>query len=872
MALQTQRPADVPGGHDATTRHLEEQAAVAALYVTKQGEGSQAKTGQEFLDSNHRLSSAGAATSLKYANPQDLPSFPSSGLKTSDSAAGAAASLGWAAQRPFTHWKPDPSTSASAAALRAKDYKMAPLWQPEQSAHGAKAAVLAHKGSLKVDVWQPEASPWGNSAALTAFKKFGAGGLSPVLDYGYNSLGRRGSLLAASGAMTNGRRRAESTPIAIASKIETYPDEKNATTNALRAAESASRRQMRAGTFEQGAIPYTAMPREMYTSHPPVAPEVEEMDRQHTLHASAVAMARNMYSQQQKKFEAVSDTPRKSHGRRFSASTSGDEVQPARFSNLQEAAHKLAQERLAKLHDKYTQNREYRDYYASPPPLSRFTSRGRTRRRAASDGGMSQDKLQSNKIRAQMSHFSTNVSEVDSKRQKDREALIAAAQRNVAKKLHGMDERVFADTGKVPPSLLSEWEMKAHAAAQEKSDTRMENYGKVHIGGGKFVNQSDIDQVAQKNVQPVLDEIQEKAEAEKARQAALKAEQETEARKAGEKKARDRESKDLNKKIKPRKSEEKNARKEEARLVKERRKSAKRESLGEELATAAPAVPDALAEPKEPVAVKPIDASEEPLTTTAMAIEAATRETVITDIIATEPTTTESDAIQPTLSEPAISRPIITEPSATTGVGTGLLTIGDKPPRAAPHPPVAQESESIPIRTSMEDEASLRMRENAARTTADEAPNRKVKSWFKNRFSRRLSRGAEKPVEKKPMEKEKERGKEEGFVGGAALAGASSNNSTASLERPSSSRDVALAGKVKEEIPIAEPGEIVAGPSDHCMVEEALARTAKKEAPSTDDEFQEARDRFDESLATPPTFSAVKEASPVRDSRFIEEI
>ena len=66
MALETQRPADVPGGHDATTRHLEEQAAVAALYVTKQGEGSQAKTGQEFLDSNHRLSSAGEFRTSEY--------------------------------------------------------------------------------------------------------------------------------------------------------------------------------------------------------------------------------------------------------------------------------------------------------------------------------------------------------------------------------------------------------------------------------------------------------------------------------------------------------------------------------------------------------------------------------------------------------------------------------------------------------------------------------------------------------------------------------------------------------------------------------------------------------------------------------------
>ena len=496
-------------------------------------------------------SRAGAATSLKYANPQDLPSFPSSGLKTADSAAGAAASLGWANKKPFTHWKPDPSASASVAAMRAKDYKMAPLWQPEQSAHGAKAAILAHRGSSKVDSWQPEASGWGNSAALTAFKKYGAGGMSPVLDYGYNGPARRGSLLAASGAMTNGRRRAESTPVPMAQKIETYPDEKNATTNALRAAESASRRQKLAGgSFEQGAIPYTAMGREMYTSHPPVAPEVEEAQRQDTLHASAVAMARSMYTQQQKKFEAVSEAPHGARTRRFSTSSSGDEVQPHNFSNLQEAAQKLAHERLAKLHDEHAQNREYRDYYAAPRPLSKFTGRGRTRRRAVSDGSVDQDKEQSNRIRAQMSQFSTDVSEVDAKRKKDREALIAAAQRNVTKRLHGMDEKVFADTGKVPPSLLSEWEMKAHAAAQEKSASRMENYGKVHIGGGKFVDQSDIDQVAQKNVQPVLDEIHEKAEAERERQVALKAEQETEARRLSEKKARDRESRELNKKMK----------------------------------------------------------------------------------------------------------------------------------------------------------------------------------------------------------------------------------------------------------------------------------------------------------------------------------
>lgn len=501
------------------------------------------------------MDGTGAAASLKYANPQDLPSYPTAGLK-GDSAAGTAASLGWANQKPFEHWKPDSSASASAAAMMAKDYKMAPLWQPEQSASGAKAALLAHRDGGKVDIWQPESDPaWGNSAAAQAFKKFGAGTLSPVLDYGYTSLGRQGSLLAATGAMATGRKRAESSPV-VTPRAETYPDENNAAANALSAATSASSRGKRTGVpSDGGAVPYTNMSREMYTANPPVAPEVEEQNYRNSLRASAIAMAQGMYNVQQKQFEAVSNAQlgaSAAHGRTASIDTESDEVQPMRFNNLQEAAQKLAQERLAKLHDEFSQNREYREYYGSSiQPQSKLSVRGRARRRASSDNSRDQDKEQSNKIRAQMSLFSSNLSQVDQKkRQQDREALIAVAQRNVTKSLHGMDERVFADTGKVSPSLLSEWEVKAHAAAQAKSDTRMENHGKVHIGGGKFINQSAIDLVAKRNVQPVLDEINEKAEVERERQAALKLEQETQARKAAEKKSRERESKEINKKLK----------------------------------------------------------------------------------------------------------------------------------------------------------------------------------------------------------------------------------------------------------------------------------------------------------------------------------
>ena len=477
-------------------------------------------------------------------------------MKKGDSAAGAAASLGWANQKSFEHWKPDPSASASAAAVLAKDYKMAPLWQPESTSYGAKAALLAHKDGGKVDIWRPEATTWGNSAAQQAMKTDRAGGLSPQLDYGHTAIGRQGSLMAATGAMSTSRKRAESQPI-YTQKAETYPDEGNAAANALSAATSAAKAKKRSDySSEAGAVPYTNMAREMFTSHPPVQPEVDEQNREASLHASAVVMAKQMFNYQQKQIEAASAAQRGAVAahRRPSSVSSSDEPAPMRFNNLQEAAQKLAQERLAKLHDEHAKNREYRDYYSSAPPQqqgSRLSIRGRTRGRAGSDGQFDEDREQSNKIRAQMSLFSSNLSQVDmKKRQQDREALIAVAQRNVTKSLHGMDEKVFADTGKVAPSLLSEWEVKAHAAAQAKSDTRMENYGKVNIGGGKFINQSEVNLVAAKNVQPVLDEISEKAAAERERQAAIKAEQELQQRKAAEKKARDKDEKEINKKLK----------------------------------------------------------------------------------------------------------------------------------------------------------------------------------------------------------------------------------------------------------------------------------------------------------------------------------
>ncbi|CAD6441897.1 950b8189-ec1c-4df8-9a77-be5e0b8ac686 [Sclerotinia trifoliorum] len=842
-------PHMIPLPDDSPTRtssnKLEDQAATAALYITNQN-NRKPKPGCEFLDSDNKLSSAGAAASLKYAKPRDLPSYPSAGLKKDQSAAGTAASLGWQNQKTFKHWKPDPSASASAAAMLAKDYKMKPLWQPEASAHGAKAALLAHKANKGVDLWQPEPTAWGNSAATLAMKKGNT--LSPQLDYGHTAIGRQGSLLAATGAMSSSMKRAKSTPVKTP-KPETYPDEANAASNALRAAKSVHKTQtntekiaypaetttsnnaMKAAvavhksntvrkpnTFEKGvgSVPYTAMPREMYTSNPPVKQLEQELNkdqnREDVLKASAIAMAKRMYNQQQKQLDAASHAQSgavAAHGQRRLSIDSDDEPTPMRFNNLQEKAQQLAHERISRMTTEDIQNREYRDYYGGTPSLSsKLSIRGRTRRRASS---YDEDRHQSEKIRAQMSLFSSNISQVDEKkRQRDREALLAAAQRKVNDRIHEMDEKVFAQTGKVAPSLLNEWELKAHEAAQAKSEARLENYGKVDIGGGKFVDQSVIDAAAAKIIQPVLDDMNSKADAKRFQDAAMKLDEEHRRRKSQEAKMREKEEKEITKKLKQQeKDEEKERRAEEKAAKKEHRKSAPKSE------------PDALKVFPIPTASK----SERPST-------APTTERIRTS--------TEDQA----------------QVSAQMSGATNDANTTQQPTSTATSP--TSESGS------------------------------KVKNWLKSKMGR-ISGRHSKSLSESSAKKEAA-GSKKGFVGGHAYTGASVNNSTVSLGQHSvmdvanatilvpGSNPVAVPTKQPEEFERANgikatAGDDVSSVSDHSSDK----KKNKEEVLSGDDdeeEFQEARDNFDEELVPPRPFSSqgTTSSSPGRAPKFHEEI
>ncbi|KAK4458869.1 hypothetical protein QBC42DRAFT_275816 [Cladorrhinum samala] len=455
---------------------------------------------------------------LRYANAEDLPSYPSAGLKEGSTAASAAATLGWA-KKPVEPWRPDTKTSsasASAAALLAADYKSPTKDRGVQpiSAAGSQAALAA--SSIRKHQKSPSTPPslWGSSAANLAFKGTKPPPAPPASPPSTETatLARQNSMRAAQGAMTGIRRpRASSSP----QVVQTYPDQANAAANALSAATLAHR----PARSEVGAVPYTTMSRSMFTSKPPVKPEIDEKERADVLHASAVVMARKMYNQQQKMIDSAKEHRRSSsfprHGTARPTNPGHEEKSPMMYGNLQEAAYRLAQERLAKIHTEHDQN--LADYYGTLNRSKTGSIRGKlTRRRSSSDGDLLEDQRRSQHIRKQMSMLNTKLTEVDEeKRTKDRQALLAAAQRNVKAQLHDMDKKLQAETGRVPLSTMSDWERKARVAAQTRFDaTNIQTSQKVDIGGGKFLDQAEIDQIAARKVQPLLDEINERAERE----------------------------------------------------------------------------------------------------------------------------------------------------------------------------------------------------------------------------------------------------------------------------------------------------------------------------------------------------------------------
>ncbi|KAK4171955.1 hypothetical protein QBC36DRAFT_338908 [Triangularia setosa] len=523
---------------------------------------------------------------LRYANAEDLPSYPSAGLTEGSAAASAAATLGWANRKPTEAWKPNSnitSTSASTAALLAAGNKTLLVGRENQpvSTAGSQAAVAASSAQRQSKSPLSPPSIWVSSAANLAFNANKPPTITvsdaAVTTPESTSLARQNSMRAAKGAMSGLRPRAKSTPQPLVQ--DTYPDQANSASNALSAATMAHRPTV---SEAGGAVPYTTMDRRMFTSNPPVRLEVEEKQRADVLHASAVAMAKRMYNQQQRR----ADNSTKTHARSSSfprhdpnRSLDADEEPPVVYNNLQEAAYRLAQERLAKLQEEHQKNRDMSDYYGTPgaPHRSKFgTIRGKlTRKRSSSDGDLLEDQRRSQHIRKQMSMLNSKLSEVDEeKRAKDRQALLAAAQRNVRAQLHDMDERVLAEKGGIPLKSMGDWERKALVAAQTRFDENNTSYhaGKIDLGGGKFMDKSEVDAIAARKVQPLLDEINERAEREKVRLEEERLEEERRREEAEKNRLREKEIQDIHKKLKDQQKEDERVRRAELKEEDKRRK------------------------------------------------------------------------------------------------------------------------------------------------------------------------------------------------------------------------------------------------------------------------------------------------------------
>ena len=432
------------------------------------------------------------------------------------------------------------------------------LWKPGLSASAGKAALIAHKDGGKVNLWTPEQTKEGNSAAGSALRKKG---LAPELDYGYTTEGHKKALVAATGAISTARRPASSSS----------HDEEMLPRGALNAATIANQPSMKRKTeakrssfaadsaaLEAARVQHLGrnVPREMFGEHPPLKLEDQEKRHQDALHASAVSMAKQMDEVIQKKGYYNRTTTPGSAGRtavskaesvrKSEATAAADDLrqQALQYIHLQEAARRSATERLKKLYtDDELAFRDYYGYSPAPPQRSRLSVIGRPRGRASSESNPRRRRLgndgdanssdddddairasalrrqqQPTSFRDQMApHFD------EKKRQQDRVNLLAAAQRNVQSSLTTMDKQVYKNTGKVPPSMQMEWEAKAKAKAQATAENEARKaaatHGKIDVGGGKFVDQAEVEAIASRRVQPTLDEINDKAERQRAEEA-----------------------------------------------------------------------------------------------------------------------------------------------------------------------------------------------------------------------------------------------------------------------------------------------------------------------------------------------------------------
>jgi hypothetical protein len=585
------------------------------------------------------------------------------------------------------------------------------------------------------------------------------------------------------------------------------------------------------------------------------------------MHASAIAMAQQMYKIIEKREKETGEAgyaATAAHGRGRSTSLMSDEATPMKYGNLQEAAQRLAQQRLAKLHDENYKNREYLDYYGSPQPSQRF-SKGRFRRRASSDTAVeeSRDRRQNVRFQAAQPLYSSDISQIDAKtRQRDRDMLLAAAQRNVQRSLQGIDERVYAQTGRPTPSMMGQ-ETLPMAIAQQRVQQQQgppQRGDKVSIGHGALVDRSSVDALAFRNVQPVLHQINTESDAEQARRTEIKLDEEEAKRQIEREREREHELKEIDKQLKEHDKQEKKERKGQENFFKRQSKRwSKQSSKSKSTQSRESYVPEPLAMSG---AVGGGGVSEYDRVATAEYEPSVER---------AEPT----PAFEPAPAVQPVQQAPITPPTQPVRVAEPVQPVEPAkpaPPTLAVQPPEPTEEEDVPEIPVSEytdkgksSQPFTRLQKSTRPSQTSANSQLGVKSWLKTAF-RRTSKGQKEELEK-------QNGTGGLFVGGASLAqqvdGTPSQVATKTMFGDDSEVPVSryLTGTDGSKYSQEQEGSAAGGASVLNPVRETAAPREEEAY-----ESEEARDQFNDADVVMPIFESSRPLSPARDSRFKEVI
>ncbi|KAA8902511.1 hypothetical protein TRICI_005872 [Trichomonascus ciferrii] len=126
-------------------------------------------------------------------------------------------------------------------------------------------------------------------------------------------------------------------------------------------------------------------------------------------------------------------------------------------------------------------------------------------------------------------------------------AIMEHARERAAGSLAKIDQSV---TERNPLHNSAHLNQEAVDIAERNLRSRLEHHGKIDIGGGKFMTQTEIEDIAHKNVKPVLEEISERADEQRAADEERRQHEEEERIRVAEEKRIDKERKAEDKRLK----------------------------------------------------------------------------------------------------------------------------------------------------------------------------------------------------------------------------------------------------------------------------------------------------------------------------------